>query len=74
MSEVAELQSKHGAKPSALKIYAKLARVTPPSKDALRSLLTKARTDADAAGDLALSLEFGRQLNALTEVSPAKKE
>jgi uncharacterized protein (TIGR03790 family) len=70
--EVAELQSKHGAKPAALKLYEKLARTTPPSTEALKSMLTKARSDADAAGDLERSLEFARQLNAFTEAAPTK--
>ncbi len=68
--EIAVFLAAHGARPAALQVYATLARTRAPGTDLQRTLLVEARSTADAAGELALSLEFSRQLNALTPVLP----
>ena len=68
--EIAGLLAAHDARPAALQVYVTLARGPAPFLAAQKSLLTEARATADAAGDFALSLEFSRQLNALTPVVP----
>ncbi|AOS44677.1 hypothetical protein Verru16b_01744 [Lacunisphaera limnophila] len=60
--EAAGLLASGGAAPTALKVYATLARVPAPTPEARRDLLLEARQAADAAGNLAVSLEFSRQL------------
>jgi len=70
--EIAGLLATHGARPAALQVYANVARAKAPAPDALKALLTEARSTADAAGDLKLSREFARQLSEL-EPAPAAK-
>ena len=69
--EAAALLAAQGARPAALQVYATLARTKAPTPDAHKALLTEARNTADAAGNLPLSLDFGRQLNDLS-APPAK--
>jgi uncharacterized protein (TIGR03790 family) len=69
--EIAGLLAAHDARAAALKVYAALARAKAPTPEAQKALLAEARATADAAGDLTLSLDFGRQLSALTPVAPA---
>lgn len=64
--EMAGLLAANGARPAALQVYANLAGVPAPTPEALKALLTEARQTADAAGDLKYSLEFARQLSALS--------
>lgn len=64
--EIADILAAHHARPSALQIYSVLARSAAPSPGALKEMLMAARTCADAAGDLARSVEFGRLLNPPT--------
>lgn len=64
--EIASILAANNARPSALQIYTVLARSSAPSPGALKELLMEARACADAAGDLARSLEFGRLLNPPT--------
>lgn len=64
--EIADILAANNARPSALQIYTVLARSTAPSPGALKEMLMAARTCADAAGDLARSVEFGRLLNPPT--------
>lgn len=66
--QAAALLAKSGAEAAALKAYANLARATAPSSEARHELLAEARQAADAAGNLAASLEFARQLSELTTV------
>ncbi|MSU46203.1 MAG: hypothetical protein EXS42_03535 [Lacunisphaera sp.] len=66
--EAAALLAAQGARPAALQVYTTLARAKAPTPDAYKALLTEARNTADAAGDLPLSLDFGRQLNDLNMV------
>lgn len=66
LREAAGLLAANGARPAALQVYANLARVPAPTPEALKALLTEARSTADAAGDLKHSLEFARQLSELT--------
>ena len=68
--EIAALLAAHGARNSALLVYAALARSPAPSREALREMLEAARQLADAAGDLSLSLEFARQLTGLSGGRP----
>jgi uncharacterized protein (TIGR03790 family) len=71
--EIAGLLGDHEARAPALRVYATLARTKAPTLEAQKALLTEARATAAAAGDLALSLDFARQLNALVpSVPPAK--
>lgn len=65
LREAAGLLATNGARPMALQVYQNLARAKPPTPEALRAMLAEARTTADAAGDLKLSLELARQLNDL---------
>lgn len=64
--EIASILAANNARPAALQIYTVLARSAAPSPGALKDLLMEARACADAAGDLARSLEFGRLLNPPT--------
>ena len=73
LREMAGLLAAHGARPVALQVYANLAQAKSPTPEALKTLLTEARSAADAAGDLKLSLEFARQLGALEPAPPATK-
>ena len=68
--EIAGLLAAHDARAAALRVYATLVRTKAPSSEAQKALLSEARATADVAGDLALSLEFARQLN---ELAPAAK-
>ncbi len=63
--EAAAFLAAHDARSGALSVYAALARMNAPTPEAHQALLNEARAVADAAGDLARSLEFTRQLNAL---------
>lgn len=77
--EIAETLAANGARPSALQVYAALARSPAPTPDAKRTMLMAARNLADAAGDMAHSLEFGRLLNppsatVAPPVGPTKKK
>ncbi len=69
--EIAGLLAANGARPTALQVYANLARANPPTTGALRTLLAEALATADAAGDRQQSLDFSRQLNELTAPSSA---
>jgi uncharacterized protein (TIGR03790 family) len=69
--QAAGLLAAHEARPAALALYTVLANAKAPSPDALKALLGEARATADAAGNLALSLAFARQLNELTPPLPA---
>jgi len=71
--EIAGLLAAHDARAAALKVYAALVGTKAPTPEAQKALLTEARATADAAGDLALSLEFSRQLNALVPAVPPAK-
>jgi hypothetical protein len=64
--EIAGVLAGNGARPAALQIYATLLRAKAPTLEARMALLTEARTTADAAGNLRLSLDYGRQLADLT--------
>jgi hypothetical protein len=64
------LLAAHGARPAALRVYATLGRTKAPTPEAHKALLMEARATADAAGDLALSLDFARQLNELAAPPP----
>ncbi len=68
--EIAGLLAAHEARAAALQVYATLARTKAPTAAAQKALLMEARATADAAGDLALSLDFARQLNALAPAGP----
>jgi uncharacterized protein (TIGR03790 family) len=73
LREMAGLLAAHGARPVALQVYANLAQAKSPTPEALKALLAEARSAADAAGDLKLSLEFTRQLGELEPAPPATK-
>ncbi len=64
--EIAGILNAGTARGSALQVYAALARSTAPSPGARKEMLLEARACADAAGDLARSIEFGRLLNPLS--------
>lgn len=68
--EIAGFLAAHGGRPAALRVYATLVRTKAPTPEAHKALLMDARATADAAGDLALSLEFARQLNELAAPPP----
>jgi uncharacterized protein (TIGR03790 family) len=68
--EIAGLLAAHDARPAALRVYATLVRTQAPTPEAQLALLTEARMAADAAGNLALSLDFARQLNELVPAVP----
>ena len=72
MREIADLLAANGARPAALQVYANLAQARAPTAEALKTLLTDARETADAAGDLAQSWGFARQLSELEPASQAK--
>jgi hypothetical protein len=63
----AELVAAHGTAREALPFFELLARSTAPSTDAQLRVLNDARRVADAAGDMARSLEFSRQSVGLTQ-------
>ena len=63
--QAADFLAAHEARTVALPVYALLAKMKAPSPEAHKALLSEAHTVADAAGNLALSLEFARQLNEL---------
>lgn len=69
--EIAGLLAAHDARGQALRVYTMLARGKAPTAEAQLALLAEARATADAAGDMALSLDFGRQINALTPAPAA---
>jgi uncharacterized protein (TIGR03790 family) len=72
--EIAGLLAAHDGRAAALRVYATLARGKAPTAEAQLALLAEARATADAAGDLALSLDFARQINELAAPpSPAAK-
>lgn len=62
----AELVAAHGSAREALPFFELLARSTAPNADAQLHVLNDARRVADAAGDMARSLEFARQAAGLT--------
>lgn len=62
----AELIAQHGSAREALPAYQSLVRSGAPTNEAQLRALNEARKVADAARDLALSLEFGRMINELT--------
>ncbi len=72
MREAAGLLASGGSETTALKVYGSLAKSPAPTPEARRELLLEARKVADAAGNLAASLEFARLLTEL-ETAPAKK-
>jgi uncharacterized protein (TIGR03790 family) len=75
--QAAVFLSHHEDRRGALAIYSTLAQTKAPTPEAHKALLQEARNAADAAGNVALSLKFARQLNELTVVPaalpPAKK-
>lgn len=62
----AELVAAHGTAREALPFFDLLVRSTAPNADAQLRVLNDARRVADAAGDLARSLEFARQAASFT--------
>ena len=69
--EIACVLAANDARPAALQVYLVLLLTKAPTLEARQALLTEARHTADAAGDLQLSLDFTRQLNALATAEPA---
>ena len=77
--EIAGILHAASARPSALLVYTALVRSPAPSPNARKEMLMEARACADAAGDLAHSIEFGRLLNPPTATvnppaGPVKKK
>jgi hypothetical protein len=72
--EIAGWLAANGARPAALHVYASLAHSPAPAREAQVALLTEARAAADAAGELALSVEWTRQLNELNAAAEKKPE
>jgi uncharacterized protein (TIGR03790 family) len=70
--QLASLLAAHDARPEALKIYVRLAKMTAPTANDQRALLVEAKGVADAAKDRDLSDEFARQFNALPPPLMAK--
>lgn len=68
--EIAGLLAAHDGRAAALRVYATLVRTRAPTAEAQLALLAEARATADAAGDMALSLDFARQINELTAPLP----
>ncbi len=68
--EIAGLLAAHDARAAALRVYTVLVRAKAPTAEAQKALLGEARATADAAGDLALSLDFARQINELMPPAP----
>ena len=68
--EIAGVLAAHDARPAALQVYLVLTMTKAPTLEARKALLTEARNTADAAGDLQLSLDFGRQLAELAAPPP----
>ena len=64
--EIASVLAAHGAQPAALQIYATMLRATAPTAEARKAVLMDARNTADAAGDVQLSRDYGRQFDMLT--------
>jgi uncharacterized protein (TIGR03790 family) len=62
----------NGAQPVALRVYAALVHSPVPDRDAQIELLTEARGFADVAGELALSVEWQRQLRELAATAEKK--
>lgn len=70
--QLASLLAAHNARPEALKIYARLAKMKAPTANDQRALLVEAKGVADAAKDQDLSDEFARQFNRLPPPLMAK--
>ena len=64
--EVAGLLAMHGARASALRVYAGLVRAAAPTAEARKALLADAREAAVAAGESELGRDYDRQLKELS--------
>ncbi|HVT73380.1 MAG TPA: TIGR03790 family protein [Lacunisphaera sp.] len=71
--EAAGILAAHDDRQSALQIYQVLQLTEAPGLEARKALLKEARDTAAAAGDLQLSIEFGRKLAELTAPAPPPK-